>query len=154
MELVSERCIVSLFDRVVEVKPKYTLLFSEMQFHTYKSYITFVIHPPLMKAQSRTESTWEINNHGRYINQFPPNIIKSIRQYERINKKYVHKKCLLCSTKFVLMKKCFQYIYIYRGEKVGKTNALKLIYVTLMTLIYSPFAQQWVKKCHYSSIFV
>ena len=32
MELVSERCIVSLLDRVVEVKPAYTLLlFSEIQ---------------------------------------------------------------------------------------------------------------------------
>ena len=31
MELVSERCIVSLLDRVVEVKPKYIFLFSEIQ---------------------------------------------------------------------------------------------------------------------------
>ena len=57
--------------------------------------------------------TCEINNYGRYINQLPLNIIKSIRQYERINKKYVDKKWLLCSTKYVLMKKCCQYIYIY-----------------------------------------
>ena len=28
-------------------------------------------------------------------------------------RKYVNRKCLLCSTKFVLMKKCYQYIYIY-----------------------------------------
>ena len=28
-------------------------------------------------------------------------------------RKYVDRKCLLCSTKFVLMKKCCQYIYIY-----------------------------------------
>ena len=31
MELVSERCIVSLLNRVVEVKPTYILLFSEIQ---------------------------------------------------------------------------------------------------------------------------
>ena len=31
MELVSERCIVSLLNRVVEVKPTYLLLFSEIQ---------------------------------------------------------------------------------------------------------------------------
>ena len=31
MELVSERCIVSLPDRVVEVKPTSILLFSEIQ---------------------------------------------------------------------------------------------------------------------------
>ena len=42
--------------------------------------------------KSRAESTWEINNYGRYINQFPPNIIKSIRQYELINKKICWQK--------------------------------------------------------------
>ena len=31
MQLVSERCIVSLLDRVVEVKPTHILLFSEIQ---------------------------------------------------------------------------------------------------------------------------
>ena len=51
MELVSERCIVSLHDRVVEVK------------------------------------YWDIHNYGKYINQFPPNTIKAIRQCERSNKK-------------------------------------------------------------------
>ena len=54
---------------------------------TYKNYITFLIDPPLMMAQNRAESTWEINNYGKYINQFLPNIIKSIRQYEWINRK-------------------------------------------------------------------
>ena len=33
------------------------------------------------------ECTWDIYNYGEYINQFPPNTIKAIRQYERINKK-------------------------------------------------------------------
>ena len=45
------------------------------------------IHPPLMMAQSWAESTWKITNNGKFINQFPPNIIRSIRQFERINKK-------------------------------------------------------------------
>ena len=47
----------------------------------------------------------EITNYGRFINQFQPNNIKSIRQFERINEKYVDKKCLLCSIKYVFMKK-------------------------------------------------
>ena len=34
-------------------------------------YITFVIDPPLMMAQSRAESTRDTNNCGQYINQFP-----------------------------------------------------------------------------------
>ena len=40
--------------------------------------ITFVIDPPLMMAQSRTESTWDIYNYGKYINQFPLNMIMAI----------------------------------------------------------------------------
>ena len=62
---------------------------------------------------SWAESTCEITNYGRFFNQFQPNIIRSIWQFERINKKYVDKKCLLYSIKYVLMKKCSQYIYIY-----------------------------------------
>ena len=76
-----------------------------------------IIDPPLMMAQNRAESTRDIYNYRQYINQFPPNTIKAIRQYERIQKKYADRKCLLCLTKFLLMKKCCQnmhiYIYIY-----------------------------------------
>ena len=36
-----------------------------------------------MTAQRWVESTWEINNYGRFINQFAPNIIRSIRPFER-----------------------------------------------------------------------
>ena len=68
---------------------------------TYKSYIPFLIHPLLMMAQSWAESTWEITNYGRIINQFSTNIIRSIRQFKRINKKYVDKKNQI-------------YIYIYK----------------------------------------
>ena len=40
-----------------------------------------------MMAQSRAESTRDTYNYGQYINQFPPNTIKVIRQFERIQKK-------------------------------------------------------------------
>ena len=43
-------------------------------------------------AQSWAESTQEITNYRRFINQFPPNIIRSIRQFERINKKICRHK--------------------------------------------------------------
>ena len=59
-------------------------------------------------AQSWAESTWEITNYGRFINQFSPNIIRSIRQFERINKKICTQKCLLCSIIYIYI-----YIYIY-----------------------------------------
>ena len=41
----------------------------------------------------------EITNYERFINQFLLNMIRSIRQFERINKIYVDIKCLLCSIK-------------------------------------------------------
>ena len=39
-----------------------------------------------------TESTRDTYNNGQYINQFPPNTIKAIRQYERIQKKICRQK--------------------------------------------------------------
>ena len=62
-----------------------------------------------MIAQGWAESSWEITNYGRFINQFPPNIIRSIRQFESDKKKYVDKKCLLCLIKYIYI-----YIYIYQ----------------------------------------
>ena len=43
-------------------------------------------------AQSWAERTWELTNYRRFINQLPSNIIRSIRQFERINKKKKKKK--------------------------------------------------------------
>ena len=45
-------------------------------------------------TQGLAESTWEITNHWRFINQFPANIITSIAQFEMNNNKYVDKKYL------------------------------------------------------------
>ena len=66
-------------------------------------------------AQTRTGSTWEINNYGRYINQFPSNIIKLIWQFERINKKICRQKMSImfnqiCINEEMLLK---YYIYMY-----------------------------------------
>ena len=52
-----------------------------------------------MMAQSWAESYWVITNYGRFINQFSSNIIRLIKQFERINKKYVDKKMSICSIK-------------------------------------------------------
>ena len=57
-------------------------------------------------AQSWAESTWEINNYGKYINQFPPNTKNQYGNKKGSTRKYVDRKCLLYSTKIVLMKKC------------------------------------------------
>ena len=66
-------------------------------------HFTFVIDPPLMMTQSRAESTRDTYNYGQYINQFPPNTIKVIREFERIQKK-------ICRHKMSIM---FNEIYIY-----------------------------------------
>ena len=59
-----------------------------------------------MMAQNRAASIWEINNHGKYINQILPNTMKSIRQYERINKR-------ICRQKMSNIFNEIFYIYIY-----------------------------------------
>ena len=50
------------------------------------------------------------------------------KQYGNTNgsrRKYVDRKCLLCSTKFVLMKKCCQNIHIYTCEQNTKKEMVK-----------------------------
>ena len=66
-------------------------------------------------TQSQAESTWEINNYGRYINQFSLNIIKSIRQYERINMKKCRQKMSIMFNEI--------YIYIRGGDGTSATRA-------------------------------
>ena len=62
---------------------------------TCKSHITLAIHSlQLMMAEDWAESIWEIFNQGKFINQFPSNILRSIRKVERIEKKFVDKKWL------------------------------------------------------------
>ena len=43
-------------------------------------------------AQSRAESTMDTYNYGQYLNQFPPNTIKVIREFKRIQKKICRHK--------------------------------------------------------------
>ena len=69
-------------------------------------------------VQSRAESTWEINNYGKGINQFQRNTIKAIRQYERINKKICRQKISvifneICINEEMLPKYTYIYIHIY-----------------------------------------
>ena len=71
-----------------------------------------------MMAECWAESTWEITNYGRFINQFPLNIIKSIQQFERINEKISGQKMSImfnqiCINEEILPKYIYIYIYIY-----------------------------------------
>ena len=60
-----------------------------------------------MMAQSRAESTRDTYNYGQYLNQFPRNTIKVIREFERIQKK-------ICRHKMsIMLNEIYIYIYIY-----------------------------------------
>ena len=93
-----------------------------------------------MMAQSRAESTWKINNNGKYINQFLPNSIKSIRQYERINKKICRQKMSImfneiCINEEMLAKCIYLYILPWNVSDwftIGECN--KLLISTLLPL--------------------
>ena len=64
-----------------------------------------------MMAQSRAESTRDTYNYGQYLNQFPPNTIKVIREFERIQKKIFRHKMS------IMFNEICTYIYIYNHEK-------------------------------------
>ena len=66
-----------------------------------------------MMAQSQAESTWEINNYGKCINQFPPNTIESKGQYERINKKICRQKMSIIFNKICINEEMLPNIHIY-----------------------------------------
>ena len=71
-----------------------------------------------MMAQNWAENTREITNYGRFINQFPPNIIRSIGQFERINKKICKQKISImfnqiCINEEMLPKYIYKYMYYY-----------------------------------------
>ena len=77
-----------------------------------------------MMAQSRAESTRDTYNYRQYINQSPPNTIKVIREFERIQKKICrHKMSIMfneiCINEEMLPK--YRYfksylIYIYKEK--------------------------------------
>ena len=62
-----------------------------------------------MMTQSRAESTRDTYNYGQYLNHFPPNTIKVIREYERIQKKICRHKMSIMFNEICI----YIYIYIY-----------------------------------------
>ena len=71
-----------------------------------------------MMAQRRAESTGEINNYRKYINQFPPNTIKSIWQYERINEKICRQKMSIIFNEICIYIYIYIYIYLHLGLSI------------------------------------
>ena len=77
---------------------------------------------------SRAESIWEINNYAKYINQFPPNTIKSIRQYERINKKICRQKMSIILNEICINE---EMLPIYMKVNMDKIRQLYISYLLL-----------------------
>ena len=95
------------------------------------SYITFVIDSPLMMGQSRAESTRDTYNYRQYLNQFPPNTIKVIREFERIQEKICRHKMSIMFNEICI------YIYIYILKKLPQEISLKLFHSGLPRLFRS-----------------
>ena len=90
-----------------EMLPKYTYFkLHDPAAHKYNSTLEYRRDLPLMMAQSRAESTRDTYNYGKYINQFPPNTIKVIREFERIQKKICRHKMSIMFNEICI------YIYI------------------------------------------
>ena len=66
----------------------------------------------MMMAQSQAESTRDTSNYGQYKNQFPPNTIKAIQEYERIQKKICRQKMSIMFNKICINEEMLPNIYI------------------------------------------
>ena len=80
----------------------------------YKSDVTFVLAyyycvRASLPLKIMAESTRDTYNYGQYINQFPPNTIKVIREFERIQKKICRHKMSIMFNEICI----YIYIYIY-----------------------------------------
>ena len=83
-----------------------------------------------MMAQSRTESTRDSYNYGQYINQFPPNTIKVIREFERIQKKICRHKMFIMFNEIWINEEILpKYTYIYNIYII-------YIYIYIYNIIY------------------
>ena len=76
-----------------------------------------------MMAQSRAESTRDTYNYGQYLNQFPPNTIKVIREFERIQKKICRHKMSIMFNEICIYIYIYIYIYIIYFKMNGSTKS-------------------------------
>ena len=77
-----------------------------------------------MMAQSRAESTRDTYNYGQYLNQFPPNTIRVIREFERIQKRICRHKMSIMFNEICINEEMLpKYTYIYRGFNISSSHA-------------------------------
>ena len=95
---------------------------------------------------NRAEISWKVNNHRKYINRFPPNIIKPIRKCERINKKICRQKMSIifneiCINEEMLPKYTYTYIYIYHHHQVVPPARISLTLSCHFSLSFIAFGR-------------
>ena len=88
-----------------------------------------------MMAQSRAESTRDTCNYGQYINQFPQNTIKVIREFERIQKKICRHKMSIMFNEICI--NVYTYIDIYLDIYI---NIYIYIYIYIYMYTTGPLA--------------
>ena len=76
-----------------------------------------------MMDQSRAESTTDTYHYGQYLNQFPPNTIKVIREFERIQKKICRHKMSIMFNEICI----YIYIYIWLNPWENRLRCLWII---------------------------
>ena len=86
----------------------------------YKSDVTFVLAyyhyvRASLPLKIMAESTRDTYNYGQYINQFSPNTIKVIQEFERIQKKICRHKMSIMFNEICIY--IYIYIYIYIHSK-------------------------------------
>ena len=88
-----------------------------------------------MMAQSRAESARDTYNYGQHINQFPPNTIKVIREFERIQKKICkHKMSIMlneAAVTSILLYGCTTWTLTKRLEKKLDGNYTRMLHAIL-----------------------
>ena len=108
----------------------------------------------MMMAQSRAESTRDTYDYGQYLNQFPPNTIKVIREFERIQKRICrHKMSIMfneiCINEEMLPKYTYIYIYIYIYTVLGKCQFFA--YAFIKPILMNSWVRNWQFPCTIAS---
>ena len=90
-------------------------------------------------AQSRAESTRDTYNYGQFINQFPPNTIKVIWEFERIQKKICRHKMSIMFNEICIYIYVDDYVDIYSPTPVGLSSPANEVIVLPLAFIASLF---------------
>ena len=96
-----------------------------------------------MMAQSRAESTRDTYNYGQYLNQFPPNTIKVIREFERIQKRICrHKMSIMFNEICIYIYICLFYNFIDETGEIFEVCFFQKIPLHEKMLIYFTYLQK------------